>query len=210
MSRISAGSGFDFKKRVSYDPDAKRLFHSRARRQLKQLATALGLAPGAYDLRSQSGRHGRLGRSHAARRSLLRAGLPARDRPRQRCPVSDVRGSPRLCRRPQQLRLPRPSPPAGRTRTPHPRGVPCLTSLAAACGKSHHASTFAVIARKHVWHGSRAPGGTSWSGFRPTTHSASCSTAALRQDGIRSSCSRSRTRSSKRARPSPTTQTSRG
>jgi hypothetical protein len=28
MSRISASPSFDFKKRVSYDPDAKRLFHS--------------------------------------------------------------------------------------------------------------------------------------------------------------------------------------
>jgi hypothetical protein len=55
MSRISASPSFDFKKRVSYDPDAKRLFHSRARRQFRQLATALGLAPGAYDLRSNQG-----------------------------------------------------------------------------------------------------------------------------------------------------------
>jgi hypothetical protein len=55
MSRISAGPSFDFKNRVSCDPDAKRLFHSRARRQLTQLATALGLAPGAYDPRSNQG-----------------------------------------------------------------------------------------------------------------------------------------------------------
>jgi hypothetical protein len=48
-------TGFDFRKRVSYDPDAKRLFHSRARRQLRLLATALRLAPGAYDLRSNHG-----------------------------------------------------------------------------------------------------------------------------------------------------------
>lgn len=54
MSRSSVG-GFDFKKRVAYNPEAKRLFHSRARRQLRLLAVALGLAPGAYDLRSNAG-----------------------------------------------------------------------------------------------------------------------------------------------------------
>lgn len=55
MSRSSTTAGYDFRKRVCYDSDAKRLFHSRARRQLRQLATALGLAPGAYDLRSNQG-----------------------------------------------------------------------------------------------------------------------------------------------------------
>jgi hypothetical protein len=43
---------FDFGKPVAYDEHAKRLFHSRARSQLRRLATALGLAPGSYDLRS--------------------------------------------------------------------------------------------------------------------------------------------------------------
>ncbi|MEW6453886.1 MAG: hypothetical protein AB1490_24820 [Pseudomonadota bacterium] len=43
---------FDFGKPVAYDPGAKRLFHSRARSQLRRLATALGLRPGSYDLRS--------------------------------------------------------------------------------------------------------------------------------------------------------------
>jgi len=43
---------FDFGKPVAYDEHAKRLFHSRARLQLRRLATALGLAPGSYDLRS--------------------------------------------------------------------------------------------------------------------------------------------------------------
>jgi hypothetical protein len=43
---------FDFGKPVSYDDHAKRLFHRRARSQLRRLATALGLAPGSYDLRS--------------------------------------------------------------------------------------------------------------------------------------------------------------
>jgi hypothetical protein len=43
---------FDFGKPVAYDEHAKRLFHSRARSQLRRLATALGLSPGSYDLRS--------------------------------------------------------------------------------------------------------------------------------------------------------------
>lgn len=43
---------FDFGKPVAYDDRAKRFFHSRARSQLRRLATALGLAPGSYDLRS--------------------------------------------------------------------------------------------------------------------------------------------------------------
>jgi hypothetical protein len=43
---------FDFGRPVAYDPAAKRLFHSRARSQLRRLATALGLLPGSYDLRS--------------------------------------------------------------------------------------------------------------------------------------------------------------
>jgi len=55
MSPASSAARFDFRKSASYDPDRKRLFHSRARRQLRQLATALGLAPGAYDLRSNQG-----------------------------------------------------------------------------------------------------------------------------------------------------------
>jgi hypothetical protein len=49
-------SNFDFRKPVSYyDDAAKRAFHSRARRQLKQLADALGLAPGSFDIRSNPG-----------------------------------------------------------------------------------------------------------------------------------------------------------
>ncbi len=46
---------FDFRKRVAYDDDAKRQFHYHARRQLRLLADALGLAPGAFDLRSNQG-----------------------------------------------------------------------------------------------------------------------------------------------------------
>jgi hypothetical protein len=46
---------FDFRKRVSYDPEAKRLFHAHARRQLLRLAAALGFAPCAFDLRSNEG-----------------------------------------------------------------------------------------------------------------------------------------------------------
>ncbi len=43
---------FDFRKSVAYDAEAKRLFHSRAKSQLRLIATALGLEPGSYDLRS--------------------------------------------------------------------------------------------------------------------------------------------------------------
>jgi hypothetical protein len=50
MSRIS--NAFDFRKSVGYDAEAKRLFHSHARSQLRRIATALGLEPGSYDLRS--------------------------------------------------------------------------------------------------------------------------------------------------------------
>jgi hypothetical protein len=46
---------FDFRKSVSYDPEAKRLFHTHARRQLLALATALGFTPCAFDLRSNQG-----------------------------------------------------------------------------------------------------------------------------------------------------------
>lgn len=53
MSKTTAG--FDFRRRVCYDAPAKHAFHSHARRQLKQLAAALGLSPGAYDLRSNQG-----------------------------------------------------------------------------------------------------------------------------------------------------------
>lgn len=43
---------FDFRKSVAYDAEAKRLFHGRAKSQLRRIATALGLEPGSYDLRS--------------------------------------------------------------------------------------------------------------------------------------------------------------
>jgi hypothetical protein len=48
-------SDFDFRKPVAYDGEAKRAFHNHARRRLKQLADALGLAPGSFDLRSNPG-----------------------------------------------------------------------------------------------------------------------------------------------------------
>jgi hypothetical protein len=48
-------SNFDFRKPVVYDGEAKRAFHNHARRRLKQLADALGLAPQSYDLRSNVG-----------------------------------------------------------------------------------------------------------------------------------------------------------
>jgi hypothetical protein len=55
MSRTCTVAPFDFRKRVSYDPEAKRLFHVHARRQLLALAAVLGLAPCAFDLRSNQG-----------------------------------------------------------------------------------------------------------------------------------------------------------
>ena len=48
-------SNFDFRRPVSYDDKAKRVFHSRALRQLKLLANALGLAPGGYAVSSNPG-----------------------------------------------------------------------------------------------------------------------------------------------------------
>ena len=54
MPRTSSAR-FDFRKRVAYDPDAKRLFHSQERRRLLELAAALSLDAGAYDLRSNQG-----------------------------------------------------------------------------------------------------------------------------------------------------------
>jgi hypothetical protein len=55
MSRSCTIARFDFRKRVSYDPEAKRLFHAQARRRLLELAAALGFAPCAFDLRSNEG-----------------------------------------------------------------------------------------------------------------------------------------------------------
>jgi hypothetical protein len=43
---------FDFRKRVAYDSDAKRRFHTQARRCLLELAAALGFTPCTFDLRS--------------------------------------------------------------------------------------------------------------------------------------------------------------
>jgi hypothetical protein len=48
-------TAFDFRKPVACDAAAKLLFHSRARSQLRRVATALGLQPGDYDLRSNQG-----------------------------------------------------------------------------------------------------------------------------------------------------------
>jgi len=53
MPRTS--NAFDFRTSVAYDDRAKRLFHSRARSQLRRLATELSLQPGSYDLRSNQG-----------------------------------------------------------------------------------------------------------------------------------------------------------
>jgi hypothetical protein len=43
---------FEFRKSVAYNGAAKRLFHTKARHQLKKLADALGLPPDGFDLRS--------------------------------------------------------------------------------------------------------------------------------------------------------------
>jgi hypothetical protein len=43
---------FDFKKPVAYDAEAKRVFHTQARRRLRLLRTALGLTRDGYDLRT--------------------------------------------------------------------------------------------------------------------------------------------------------------
>ena len=48
-------SNFDFLRPVAYDGEAKRAFHNHARRRLKQLAAALGLAPHSCDVRSNVG-----------------------------------------------------------------------------------------------------------------------------------------------------------
>jgi hypothetical protein len=53
MSKTS--QAFDFRRPVTYNGEAKRVFHAKARRQLKKLADALGLPPDGYDLRSNKG-----------------------------------------------------------------------------------------------------------------------------------------------------------
>jgi hypothetical protein len=53
--RTTVEERFDFRKRVAYYPEAKRLFHQHARRQLQNLAAALGFKPGDFDLRSNKG-----------------------------------------------------------------------------------------------------------------------------------------------------------
>jgi len=53
--RTKPNDRFDFRKRVAYYPEQKRLFHHNVRRQLQELAAALGLEPGDFDLRSNKG-----------------------------------------------------------------------------------------------------------------------------------------------------------
>ena len=53
--RLKSNDRFNFRKRVAYYPEQKRLFHKNARRQLEKLAEALGLQSGDYDLRSNKG-----------------------------------------------------------------------------------------------------------------------------------------------------------
>ena len=53
--QLKSNDRFDFRKRVAYYPEAKRLFHQNARRQLQKLAAALGLGAGDFDLRSNKG-----------------------------------------------------------------------------------------------------------------------------------------------------------
>ena len=55
MSSTCTTARFDFRKRVAYDPEAKRLFHVHARRRLLELAATLGLSPCSFDLRSNAG-----------------------------------------------------------------------------------------------------------------------------------------------------------
>jgi hypothetical protein len=43
---------FDFKQPVTYDAEAKRAFHTQARRRLRLLGAALGLTRDGYDLRT--------------------------------------------------------------------------------------------------------------------------------------------------------------
>jgi hypothetical protein len=50
MSKMS--QAFDFRKSVAYNDEAKRLFHTQVRRQLKKLADALGFPADGFDLRS--------------------------------------------------------------------------------------------------------------------------------------------------------------
>jgi hypothetical protein len=45
----------DWYARCAYNPEIKQHFHTEARRRLRRLATALGLAPGSFDLRSNPG-----------------------------------------------------------------------------------------------------------------------------------------------------------
>ena len=54
MPRTSHAA-FDFRSRVAYDSVSKDVFHRRARSRLRRLAVALGLKPGAYDLRANYG-----------------------------------------------------------------------------------------------------------------------------------------------------------
>ena len=46
---------FDFRKRVAYHKWPKRAFHLAARRQLRRLAEALGLAQSSYEIRNNAG-----------------------------------------------------------------------------------------------------------------------------------------------------------
>jgi hypothetical protein len=46
---------FDFRKRVAYHKWPKREFHLAARRQLRRVALALGLAAGSFDIRNNAG-----------------------------------------------------------------------------------------------------------------------------------------------------------
>jgi len=55
MSSTCTVARFDFSKRVACDPEAKRRFHTQARRRLLELAAALGFSPCGFDLRSNQG-----------------------------------------------------------------------------------------------------------------------------------------------------------
>ncbi len=55
MTNQSVTDRFDFRQRVAYHSERKKLFHRQAKRQLRLLAAALDVAAGDYDLRSNAG-----------------------------------------------------------------------------------------------------------------------------------------------------------
>jgi len=122
-------SNFDFRKPVGYDGEAKRAFHKHARRRLKELADALGLAPQNYDLRSNVGAIAVSGEvTRHADRVYVQACQPTTGHDTGLM-FRTCEGRKRLSWRSQSLRLHRPSEPARRPGAPHQGGMPSLISL---------------------------------------------------------------------------------